>query len=136
MWLLIEGGLYSRAASIQGNTVAISNAYRYAIWSTSTGRRQNEINIQYYLTDLESWCKKWKILLNPEKTKAINFYKSKLKKSRNNTKLQLYGKKLTSYKEVKFLGVIFDQKLTFKKHIEKKSKEIQGTHTPSTTSTN
>ena len=48
-------------------------------------------------------------------------------KSRNNTKLQLYGKKLTSYKEVKFLGVIFDQKLTFKKHMEIKSKEIQGT---------
>ena len=39
-----------------------------AIWSTSTGRRQNEINIQYYLTDLESWCKKWRILINPEKT--------------------------------------------------------------------
>ena len=60
-----------------------------AIWSTSTGRRQNEINIQYYLTDLESWCKKWRIILNPEETKTINFYKSKLKKSRNNTKLQL-----------------------------------------------
>ena len=97
-----------------------------AIWSTSTGKRHNEINIQNYLSDLEIWCKKWKILLNPEKTKTINFYKRKKTKSKNSTKLQLYGKKLKSYNEIKFLGITFDQKLTFRKHVENISKEIQG----------
>ena len=97
-----------------------------AIWSTSTGKRHNEINIQNYLSDLEIWCKKWKILLNPEKTKTINFYKRKKTKNKNSTKLQLYGKKLKSYKEIKFLGITFDQKLTFRKHVEIINKEIQG----------
>ena len=47
-------------------------------------------------------------------------------KNKNSTKLQLYGKKLKSYKEIKFLGITFDQKLTFRKHVEIINKEIQG----------
>ena len=98
----------------------------FILYVSDLPKKQNEINIQNYLSDLEICCKKWKILLNPDKTKTINFYKYSKAKGKYSTKLQLYGKKLKSYKEIKFLGITFNQKLTFRKHVEILRKEVQG----------
>ena len=63
------------------------------------------------------WCAKWRIKLNPEKTKVIIFSRSILaRKSEPN--LKLYGETLKIYPQVRFLGIIFDSKLTFQPHFE------------------
>ena len=63
------------------------------------------------------WCAKWRIKLNPEKTKVIIFSRSILaRKAELNVKL--YGETLKIYPQVKFLGITFDSQLTFKKHLE------------------
>ena len=67
------------------------------------------------LRKLAKWCAKWRIKLNPEKTKVIKFSKSSLAKN-SEPILKLYGERLKIYPQVKFLGITFDSNFTFKKH--------------------
>ena len=67
------------------------------------------------LRKLAKGCAKWRIKLNPEKTKVIIFSRSSL--ARNSEPiLKLYGGRLKIYPQVKFLGITFDSKFTFQKH--------------------
>ena len=69
------------------------------------------------LLKLAMWCAKWRIKLNPEKTKVIIFSRSVLAR-KTELNLKLYGETLKIYPQVKFLGITFDSQLTFKKHFE------------------
>ena len=66
---------------------------------------------------MATWCAKWRIKLNPEKTKVIIFSRSLLARKAE-LNLTLYGEPLKIYPQVKFLGIVFDSKLTFQKHFE------------------
>ena len=63
------------------------------------------------------WCAKWRIKLNPDKTKVIIFSRSTLARKKE-LNLKLYGETLKIYPQVKFLGITFDSQLTFKKHFD------------------
>ena len=63
------------------------------------------------------WCAKWRIKLNPVKTKVIIFSRSALAR-KTEPNLKLYGETLKIYPQVKFLGITFDSQLNFKKHFE------------------
>ena len=69
------------------------------------------------LDKLARWCAKWRIKLNPEKTKVIIFSKS-LTAIKEEPALSLYGDLLSYYPHIKFLGIIFDNRMTFVKHFE------------------
>ena len=66
---------------------------------------------------MAKWCAKWRIKLNPEKTKVIIFSRSPLTR-KSEPILKLYGERLKIYPQVKFLGITFDSKPTFQKHFE------------------
>ena len=63
------------------------------------------------------WCAKWRIKLNPVKTKVIIFSRSILAR-KTELNLKLYGETLKIYPQVKFLAITFDSQLNFKKHFE------------------
>ena len=69
------------------------------------------------LQRLAKLCAKWRIKLNPEKTKVIIFSRSPLTR-KSEPVLKLYGERLKIYPQVKFLGITFNSKLTFQKHFE------------------
>ena len=69
------------------------------------------------LRKLVKWSAKWRIKLNPEKTKVIIFSRSPIAR-KSEPVLKLYGERLKIYPQVKFLGITFDSKLTFQKHFE------------------
>ena len=73
--------------------------------------------LQQDLLKLAMWCAKWRIKLNPTKTKVIIFSRSILAR-KTELKLKLYGETLKIYPQVKFLGITFDFQLNFKKHFE------------------
>ena len=73
--------------------------------------------LQRDLDKLARWCAKWRIKLNPEKTKVIIFSKSQ-SAIRAEPALSLYGDLLSHYPHIKFLGITFDNKMTFTKHFE------------------
>ena len=66
---------------------------------------------------LARWCAKWRIKLNPEKTKVIIFSKSQTA-VRAEPDLSLYGDLLSYCPHIKFLGITFDNRMTFTKHFE------------------
>ena len=73
--------------------------------------------LQQDLLKLAMWCAKWRIKLNPIKTKVIIFSRSILAR-KTELNLKLYGETLKIYPQVKFLGITFDSQLTFQKHFE------------------
>ena len=73
--------------------------------------------MQRDLDKLARWVAKWRIKLNPEKTKVIIFSKSR-SAIRAEPVLSLYGDLLSYYPHIKFLGITFDNRMTFTKHFE------------------
>ena len=73
--------------------------------------------LQRDLDKLARWCAKWRIKLNPEKTKVIIFSKSQ-SAIRAEPALSLYGDLLSYYPHIKFSGITFDNRMTFTKHFE------------------
>ena len=73
--------------------------------------------LQRDLDKLARWCAKWRIKLNPEKTKVETFSKSR-SAIRAEPALSLYGDLLSYYPHIKFLGITFDNTMTFTKHFE------------------
>ena len=88
-----------------------------AQWAFSLNLRFAAKFLQQDLLNLALWCAKWRIKLNPEKTKVIIFSRSILAR-KTEPNLKLYGETLKVYPQVKFLGITFDSQLTFKKHFE------------------
>ena len=63
--------------------------------------------------NLARWCAKWRINLNPEKTKVIIFSRS-TNAVRAETALSLYGDLLSYYTHMKFLGITFDSRMALR----------------------
>ena len=89
-----------------------------AQWAFSLNVKFAANLLQQDLLKLATWCAKWRIKLNPEKTKVIIFSRSLLARKAE-LNLALYGEPLKIYPQVKFLGIIFDSKLTFQKGFTK-----------------
>ena len=79
------------------------------------------------------WCAKWRIKLNPVKTKVIIFSRSALAR-KTELNLKLYGETLKIYPQVKFLGITFDSQLNFKKTLWGHPGQLQYQVPPSKTS--
>ena len=88
-----------------------------AQWAFSLNVRFAAKLLQQDLLKLAMWCAKWRIKLNPEKTKVIMFSRSILAR-KTELNLKIYGETLKIYPQVKFLGITFDSQLKFKKHFE------------------
>ena len=86
------------------------------------GRSKNiHLAAEYLQKDLDKlarWCAKWRIKLNPEKTKVLIFSKFPTA-IRAEPALSLYGDLLSYYPRIKFPGITFDNRMTFTKHFEK-----------------
>ena len=92
-------------------------AYDTAQWAFSLNVHIAAKLLQQDLLKLAMWCAKWRIKLNPAKTKVIIFSRSILAK-KTELNLKLYGETLKIHPQVKFLCITFDTQLNFKKHFE------------------
>ena len=88
-----------------------------AQWAFSLNTHIKANLLQHDLLKLAMWCAKWRIKLNPVKTKMIIFSRSILA-TKTELNLKLYGETLKEYPQLKFLGITFDSHLNFKKHFE------------------
>jgi hypothetical protein len=71
--------------------------------------------LQRGLTSVESWCERWNIKINEDKTQAICFSRGHRPVE---TCLTLNGRNIPSVNQVKYLGVVFDRKIPWRFHIE------------------
>ena len=88
-----------------------------AQWAFSLSVKFAANLLQQNLLKLALWCAKWRIKLNPKKTKVIIFSRSSLARKAE-LNLTLYGEILKIYPRVKFLGITFNSKLTFQPQLE------------------
>ena len=85
-----------------------------ALWAASKNVQFAAKLLCKDLRKLAKWCAKWRIKLNPEKTKVVIFSRSSL--ARNSEPiLKLSGERLKIYPQVKFLGITFSSKNTSRK---------------------
>ena len=73
--------------------------------------------LQKDLDKLARCCAKWRIKLNSEKTKVIVFSMSQTAITAEPA-LSLFSALLSYYPHIKFLGITFDNRMTFTKHSE------------------
>jgi hypothetical protein len=71
--------------------------------------------LQRGLNALEEWREKWNIKINEDKTRAVYFSK---RLRRVESYLTLKGRAITFVNEVKYLGVTFDRRITWRTHID------------------
>ena len=88
-----------------------------AAWKSGTNIDALSRSIQRYLDRLVIYFEQWGFKLSPEKTVAIVFTRSK-KIQPADVKLLVGDKVIKVEKAVKFLGVIFDQQMSWKSHID------------------
>ena len=86
-------------------------------WAVS---KKIDLTVEYLQSGLDKlarWCAKWRIKLNAEKTKVIIFSKSQTA-IRAEPALSLYGDLFSYYPHINFLGITFDNRMTFIKHYQ------------------
>ena len=86
--------------------------------------RQPALLIRYletYLSDLERWLSKWRIVINVSKSSAMLFAKTgrRIPKSR----VQLFRGPIKWVYDARYLGVTLDKGLTWSKHIDQVRKK-------------
>ena len=86
-----------------------------AAWAIQKQEKRAEKFIQTYPDSLSDRCNKWKIKLNPSKTQVGLFTNSNTAKE---ITLNLGRVPLTVSNEIKFSGLTFDRKLTWRHHID------------------
>ena len=72
--------------------------------------------LQESITQVEEWGKKWGLRFSMEKTKTMFFT---IKKIDEEIKVRLYDKNVERVKSFKFLGLFFDERITWRVHITK-----------------
>ena len=80
----------------------------------------SENDMQDMLNQVDSWCRKWRLRINSQKSKIVHFRKNRSKRSSFNFHIgETFLEYVDSYK---YLGVIFDEKRDFKKNAENLAK--------------
>jgi len=74
------------------------------------------------LARIGKWAKENKMQFNKFKSKAMLISR---KRSNDNINIYLNNRRLEQVKEIKYLGIYFDSRLTFDKHIENIAEKLQ-----------
>ena len=102
---------------IDRNTHLAQYADDTAILSSSANELLAIIRVQNQACLLETWCRDWRVAINPSKSAATVFTRRKTKTHPN---IMMFGEKVPWTSDIKYLGVTLDSKLTWKKHIDSK----------------
>ena len=108
----------SLLSKINSNSFAFAQAYAddVAILIHGNNRKELQRRANSLLNEVHKWSQEWKMIFNAKKSEAVIF--SKLKQNRQQVKLNLNEEEIVLKDNAKYLGVILDCRLTFKKHLE------------------
>jgi hypothetical protein len=83
----------------------------------ATDRKEGFIlrKLQRGLSSIEAWCERWNFKINEDKTRGIYFSHSRRPPV---SRLTFNGKDIPFVNNIKYLGVLFDKKITWRLHIE------------------
>jgi ribonuclease HI len=79
--------------------------------------------MQRGLTQVERWCRRNKLAVNPSKTEMVLF--TRRRRLDGFVAPSIFGGQLSLSDSVKYLGVVFDRKLSWKAHVENRCNKAQ-----------
>ena len=90
------------------------------------GSNMTDINrhLQKAIDSVSIWTKMNGFHFSVGKTKAISFHNKRKHKERYKPTLSLYGSSIEVKEEIKFLGMIFDSKMTWIPHFKEMKKRV------------
>ena len=88
-------------------------------WKTSKGATNG---LLHGMEQLNEWCSKWRIKLNPGKTQVMLF---NWKKEGTTLPIKFGDSTLVQPSEIKFLGLTFQKRLQWTRHIEEINKKMR-----------
>jgi hypothetical protein len=102
------------------NTTIATFADDTALLATNSDPALAFQQLRYQLDLLQEWCDKWKIKINQTKSPQITF----TTKCMNCPPVTINNIQIPVQKQVKYLGLYLDQKLTWQKHIKTKHQHL------------
>ena len=109
--------------NLNGDEASLSQyADDIGTWASGETVEETLAKLQRVLNQLEKWCQKWFVTLNPLKSQLIVFtkcFRHKAEMESNTMTLRLFGHDIPIVTEAIFLGVIFDQRMTFEAQFKK-----------------
>ena len=84
-------------------------------YCTTNNPKTAEKVFQIYLRKLENWLHAWRLTINPKKCQFIVFTKGL---QTQNVEFKLFNETIPETDQIKFLGIIFDNKMTFKRCVD------------------
>ena len=89
-----------------------------ALWSKSRSAEVAVRRLQKHLDNISDYCATWRVALNVRKTQSTLFHLHRDLPEQMPPPCTLRGQPIAYSRELKFLGVTFDPKLTFGPHME------------------
>ncbi|KFM60622.1 RNA-directed DNA polymerase from mobile element jockey, partial [Stegodyphus mimosarum] len=87
-----------------------------AIAAKSIRPDQAVMHLQELIPSTENWCIRWRISINASKSKLLIVRRTHTRKEIN-AKLILFGTEMPIVKHASYLGIVLNEKLTWKHHI-------------------
>ena len=101
---------------------ATPQEYKYAddfnFWRIAKDSYSLLTQIHIAIINLQSWCKKWQIEINPTKTKYMVFYNKKKLLQTPSLPVVIDEVPVSKVSNKRALGIIIDEDLSFTPHIE------------------
>ena len=95
-----------------------------AVFKSGKNLKQIASQIQSAITNIQKWCEEWGFKISAEKTIGVVFTNA-LKPAPIHIKIN--NNEIKIEEKVKFLGVIFDKKLTWGEHIKLRRRKMHQT---------
>lgn len=112
--------LFTADLPTSDNVTTATFADDTAILATASDPACAANKVQQVLNNIETWLKKWKVRINEDKSTHVTF----TMRPGMCPNVTLYGRIIPQASEVKYLGIHLDRRLTWKRHIQMKRKQL------------
>jgi hypothetical protein len=89
-----------------------------ALWTSGNTMTHLNFRLQQSIDVFQSWCKSWKLKLQPTKTELIHFRLHPRKQYKHPVKVKVEDTIIKPLDSTRYLGVIIDQRLNWRNHLE------------------
>lgn len=113
--------LYTADLPTSSNVVTSTFADDTAIMVTNKNPQTASRDLQEHLSKVENWLERWRIKVNESKSTHITFTLNK----RTCPMITLNNTNIPQHTNVKYLGLYLDRRLTWKKHIDMKRRQMK-----------
>jgi len=97
-----------------------------ALWTSSNTLSSLVSRLQQSIDEFQSWCKSWKLKLQPTKTELIHFSLHPRKKYKNPVTVKVEDTIIKPLDSTRYLGVIIDKQLNWRSHLHHIESKIAG----------